>query len=119
MGHRVKRMKNRHLSWAVGAVILWLTAVVPAFPMSVEEAKTKGLVGEKPNGYLGVVKADSAEAQSLTNEVNHKRRQAYEDIATRNRTQVEAVEALAGEKAIQNTKQGHFVEGPGGGWTRK
>jgi uncharacterized protein YdbL (DUF1318 family) len=54
----------------------------------------------------------------LTNEVNEKRRQAYQDIATRNRTELEAVETLAGEKAIQNTKPGHFVQGPAG-WTRK
>jgi uncharacterized protein YdbL (DUF1318 family) len=76
------------------------------------------LVGEKANGYLGVVVPGSEEAQSLTNEVNQKRRQAYQDIAARNRTQLETVEALAGEKAIQNTKPGHFVEGAGG-WTRK
>ena len=111
-------MRNRHLGWVVGSVILCLAAVVPAFAMSVEEAKTKGLVGEKANGYLGVVNPSSQEAQSLTNEVNKKRRQAYEDIAARNRTQLDAVEALAGEKAIQNTKPGHFVEGPGE-WTRK
>jgi uncharacterized protein len=111
-------MRNRHLDWVVGSVILCLAAVAPAFAMSVEEAKTKGLVGEKPNGYLGVVNQGSQEAQSLTNEVNKKRRQAYEDIAARNRTQLDAVEALAGEKAIQNTKPGHFVEGAGG-WTRK
>ena len=60
----------------------------------------------------------SQEAQSLANEVNQKRRQAYEEIAGRNRTQLETVEALAAEKAIQNTKPGHFVEGPGG-WVRK
>jgi uncharacterized protein len=60
----------------------------------------------------------SQEAQSLTNEVNQKRRQAYQDIATRNRTQLETVETLAGEKAIQNTKSGQFVEGPAG-WTKK
>ena len=111
-------MRNRHLGWVVGSVILCLAAVAPAFAMSVEEAKTKGLVGEKANGYLGVVNPGSQEAQSLTNEENTKRRQAYEDIAARNRTQLDAVEALAGEKAIQNTKPGHFVEGPGG-WTRK
>ena len=111
-------MRNRHLGWVVGSVILCLAAVAPAFAMSVEEAKTKGLVGEKANGYLGVLAPDSQEAESLTNEVNKKRRQAYEDIAARNRTQLDAVEALAGEKAIQNTKPGHFVEGPGG-WTRK
>jgi len=111
-------MRNSHLGWVVGSVILCLAAVAPAFAMSVEEAKTKGLVGEKANGYLGVVNPGSQEAQSLTNEVNKKRRQAYEDIATRNRTQLDAVEALAGEKAIQNTKPGHYVEGPGG-WTKK
>ena len=111
-------MRNTHLGWVAGSVILCLAAVAPAFAMSVEEAKTKGLVGERANGYLGVVNPGSQEAQSLTNEVNTKRRQAYEDIAARNRTQLEAVEALAGEKAIQNTKPGHFVEGPGG-WTRK
>jgi uncharacterized protein YdbL (DUF1318 family) len=86
--------------------------------MSLEEAKTKGLVGEKPNGYLGVVNPGSQEAHALTNEVNEKRRQAYEGIAARNRTELETVETLAGHKAIQNTKPGHFVEGPGG-WTRK
>ena len=48
-------MRNRHLGWVVGSVILCLAAVAPAFAMSVEEAKTKGLVGEKANGYLGVV----------------------------------------------------------------
>ena len=101
-----------------GAVILWASTVAPAFPMSVEEAKTKGLVGEKANGYLGVVNPGSQEAHALTNEVNQKRRQAYEDIAARNRTHLEAVETLAGEKAIQNTTRGNFVEGPGG-WTRK
>ena len=111
-------MRNSYLGWVVGSVILCLAAVAPALAMSVEEAKTKGLVGEKANGYLGVVNPASQEAQSLTNEVNKKRRQAYEDIAARNRTQLDAVEALAGEKAIQNTKPGHYVEGPGG-WTKK
>ena len=111
-------MRNSHLGWVIGSIILWLAAVAPAFAMSVEEAKTKGLVGENANGYLGVVNPGSQEAQSLTNEVNNKRRQAYEDIAARNRTQLDAVEALAGEKAIQNTKPGHYVEGPGG-WSRK
>jgi len=54
----------------------------------------------------------------LASDVNEKRREAYKDIARRNGTPLEAVEALAGEKAIQNTKPGHFVEGPGG-WTKK
>jgi uncharacterized protein YdbL (DUF1318 family) len=109
---------RKSLSWLAGPVILWWATLGPAFALSLDEAKSKGLVGEKANGYLGVVVPGSQEAQSLTNEVNQKRRQAYQDIAARNRTQLETVEALAGEKAIQNTKPGHFVEGAGG-WTRK
>ena len=111
-------MRNTHIGRRVAWLVFFLLAVSPAFGISVEEAKTKGLVGERPNGYLGVVNPAAPEAQALANEVNEKRRQAYEDIAKRNQTQLDAVEALAGEKAIQNTKPGYFVEGPGG-WTRK
>jgi len=111
-------MRNTYIGRRVAWFVFFLLAVSPAFGISVEEAKTKGLVGERPNGYLGVVNPAAPEAQALANEVNEKRRQAYEDIAKRNRTQLDAVEALAGEKAIQNTKPGSFVEGPSG-WTRK
>ena len=112
------------MMWKIGVLLtsgvfaLALALLSPAYAVSLEEAKANGLVGEKPNGYLGMVKPSGPDVQALTNEVNQKRRQAYEDIARRNRTPLEAVEALAGEKAIQNTKAGHFVEGPGG-WMKK
>jgi len=85
---------------------------------SLEEAKAKGLVGEKANGYLGVVTPSGQDVQVLVNDVNKKRRQAYDEIAKRNKTPLDAVEALAGEKAIQNTHPGNYVEGPGG-WVKK
>ncbi len=98
--------------------ILWTAVASSAFALSLDEAKAKGLVGEKTNGYLGAVNPSNAEAQALVEDVNQKRRQAYEDIAKRNRTNVQAVETLAGEKAIQNTKLGYFIEGPDG-WMKK
>lgn len=99
--------------------VLVLTGIAsPLFALSLEEAKTQGLVGERANGYLGLVKPEHGDAQALVKEVNEKRRQAYEDIARKNGTQLHAVEALAGEKAIQNTKPGLLVEGPGG-WMKK
>ena len=106
------------LTIAVCAAILWAVVASPVFALSLDEAKAKGLVGEKTNGYLGAVNPSNAEAQALIEDVNQKRRQAYEDIAKRNRTSLQAVETLAGEKAIQNTKPGNFIEGPGG-WTKK
>jgi len=100
------------------ALIMWTAAESPLFALSLDEAKAKGLVGEKANGYLGAVSAPSGDVQALIADVNQKRRQAYEDIARRNGTNIRAVETLAGEKAIQNTKPGNFVEGPGG-WMKK
>lgn len=83
-----------------------------------DEAKAKGLVGEKSNGYLGAVDPSNAEAQTLIVGINQKRRQAYEDIAKRNLTSVQTVETLAGDKFIQNTRPGNFIERPGG-WIKK
>lgn len=103
---------------AMGVVLWCFAGGQPLFALTLEEAKSKGLVGEKANGYLGLVSPGSKDAQTLANEVNQKRRQAYEEIARRNGTNISAVETLAGEKAIQNTKPGNFVEGPGG-WVKK
>jgi hypothetical protein len=103
---------------AAGVMLACLTVGQPLFALTLEEAKAKGLVGEKSDGYLGLVARGNGEAEALAKEVNQKRRQAYEDIASRNGTSLSAVEALAGEKAIQNTKPGNFVEGPHG-WVKK
>lgn len=110
-------MATKRVAMIAGLLTLCLGSAHLLFALSLEEAKSKGLVGEKSNGYLGVV-SHSGEAQALANDVNQKRRQAYEDIAQRHGTHMSAVETLAGEKAIQNTKPGHFVEGPGG-WVKK
>ena len=103
---------------AACVAILWTVVASSTFALSLDEAKAKGLVGEKLNGYLGAVNPSNAEAQALIEDVNQKRRQAYEDIAKRNRTDVKVVETLAGEKAVKNTKPGNFVEEPGG-WVKR
>jgi hypothetical protein len=102
----------------VGAMLWCLATGQLLYALTLEEAKAKGLVGEKVNGYLGLVVQGNAEAQALVREINQKRRQAYEDIARRDGVNLSAVEALAGEKAIEKTKPGNFIEGPGG-WVKK
>jgi len=98
--------------------VLWLP--LPSWGLTLEEAKTQGVVGEQPNGYLGVVQPGaSAEVQALVNDVNQKRRQMYEDIARRNSTKLDAVEMLAGKTAIDNTRAGNFVRSPSGQWVKK
>jgi uncharacterized protein YdbL (DUF1318 family) len=98
--------------------VLWLP--LPGWSLTLEEAKTQGMVGEQPNGYLGIVQPGaSAEVQALVNDVNQKRRQMYEEIARRNATKLDAVETLAGKTAIDNTKPGNFIRSPSGQWVRK
>jgi hypothetical protein len=98
--------------------VLWLP--LPSWGLTLEEAKAQGVVGEQPNGYLGIVQPGaSAEVQALVNNVNQKRRQTYEDIARRNATKLEAVEMLAGKTAIDHTRPGNFVRSPSGQWGKK
>lgn len=111
-------MARMHMA-LVGVVAVFCVGLgAVAWAVSLDEAKAKGQVGERASGYLGAVMAGAPEVQALVDEVNRKRRQAYEDIARRNGASLSSVETLAGEKAIQNTKPGHVVEGPGG-WTKK
>lgn len=102
----------------LGAILWGMAGVQPLSALTLEEAKAKGLVGEKSNGYLGVVAAGNAEAQDLASDINQKRRKAYQEIARRDGTNLSTVETLAGEKAIEKTKPGNMVEGSGG-WIKK
>ncbi|MBH0196693.1 MAG: YdbL family protein [Nitrospira sp.] len=102
------------LSVALGCLVY----TQPVFALSLEDAKKHGLVGEKSTGYLGLVDPANQDARALVDEVNKKRRQAYQDIARRDGANVSTVESLAGEKAIDKTKPGNYVEGSGG-WIKK
>ena len=88
--------------------------------MSLQDAKTQGLVGEQPDGYLGLVKSNaSAEVKALMSDINAKRKQAYQAIAQKNHTDLNVVESLAGKKAIERTPNGQYVRLPSGQWIRK
>ena len=89
-----------------------------AWAISLSDAKQQGLVGEMPNGYLGVV-VDSAEAKSLVASVNEKRKSIYMNLARKNKITMQQVTALAGEKAFAKTRSGHFIKNSSGQWVKK
>ena len=89
----------------------------PAMALDLQTAKAKGLVGETATGYLAPVKS-TPEVQKLVNDINSKRKQHYQQIAQRNKTQLNAVEQLAGKKAIEKTPPGQFVN-VNGSWQKK
>jgi len=87
--------------------------------LGLQEAKSQGLVGEQSNGYLGVVKGGGADVKALIDDINAKRKQTYQDIARRNNTSLDAVEALAGKTAIEKTPSGQYIRLPSGEWIKK
>ena len=95
-----------------------LLASMAAYALDLDGAKGQGLVGEQPDGYLGVVKA-TPQAVELVSDINAKRRDAYERIARQNGITLDQVARLAGQKAIEKTVAGHYVKTPGGQWVTK
>ncbi len=89
----------------------------PAFALNLQEAKVSGLVGETATGYLAPVKA-SPEVQELVDTINAKRKAHYQKISSRNKTSLNAVEQLAGKKAIEKTPTGQFIN-VDGNWVKK
>jgi uncharacterized protein YdbL (DUF1318 family) len=91
----------------LGILLLFATA---AHAIELDDAKRRGLVGERADGYLGiVVSSPSAEVKALVDEVNGKRRARYEEIARSNNIDLADVEARAGQKAIEKTGSGGWV----------
>ena len=90
----------------------------PAYSIDLQAAKSQGLVGETTSGYLEAVKSPTAEVKALIDSINSKRKQKFKDIAARNNTSLEAVEQLAGKKAIEKSAPGHYVK-VGGSWRQK
>lgn len=99
----------------IASVLLLLMMAGNVMALSLDEAKQKGLVGEQPDGYLGI-KEPSSEVSNLVEDINRKRKEKYQQVAAKSGTALKTVEALAGEKAIQNTRPGQYIRLPNGQW---
>jgi uncharacterized protein YdbL (DUF1318 family) len=92
----------------------------PAFAGELDDAKSAGYVGERPDGYLGLVDPGApASARQLVDDINARRRAHYASIAEKTGSNVRAVGILAGEKLIANAAPGTFVMDSAGRWQRK
>lgn len=101
------------------AFLVFATAA-PAFALDLGAAKAQGVVGERPDGLVGIVSPPGApEVQALVRDVNDGRMAAYGDIAARQGSPIEAVKALAGRSLVEKTPQGQYVLSPSGQWIKK
>jgi len=108
---------RRKLVSLIAALPVLAMLSTPACALTLAEAKARGLVGETPSGYLGVVRPGPA-VNALVKDINGKRKAAYQRIARKNGQPLATVEKLAGQKAINNTPKGQYVK-IGGQWRKK
>jgi len=85
----------------------------------IDAAISSGTVGERIDGYLGVVGTADATTVRKVQDINNRRRAVYEQTARDNNTTVQIVAQLAGEKQIAKLKPGQFYMNDSGVWQSK
>ncbi len=99
------------------AMALFLS-IGTAHALSLSAAKSQGLVGETPTGYLGVVDNSSSEAKNLVADINAKRKDKYRSISSKNGQPLNIVEKLAAQKVYEKASRGEYLQ-QGGSWVKK
>ena len=110
--------RRRHM--VMGAALGLLLAVAPgsAFALTLDQARSQGLVGELPNGYVAA-RGNAPGVSGLVDSVNRQRRQQYRQIAAQSNVPVAAVEQQAGQALINRLQPGHWYMTPQNQWMQR
>ena len=104
----------------IGALVLaGLALPAPAMAQrdpAYDAARKSGQVGEKVDGYLGVVGGQSAAIQSMVADLNIKRRANYAERAQAQRATLEEYALTQGCLLISRTAPGEKYQAPDGSW---
>lgn len=82
-------------------------------------ARAHGEVGEKMDGYLGVVSGGSPALDKLVDDLNIKRKAVYAQQAVAAHATVEDYAFTSGCQLIARTQPGEKYQAPGGGWATR
>jgi len=106
------------IAGAIAALSLSLIAV-PALAQrdpAYSAARAAGQIGEKMDGYLGVVGSETADLRRIVNDINIKRRAVYALKAQENNATLEEYALSAGCQLILKTEPGEKYQAPDGNW---
>lgn len=79
-------------------------------------ARAAGQVGEKPNGYLGIVGNATPTLQAMVDDLNNRRRAVYTQRAQAQGATLEEFAFTSGCLAISRTEPGERYQAPDGTW---
>lgn len=102
-----------------GLLVAGLTLPGPALAQrdpAYEAARKAGQVGEKMDGYLGVVGSQPASIQALVSDINIKRRANYAERAQAQRATLQEYAFTQGCVLISRTVPGEKYQAPDGSW---
>ena len=100
------------------AVLATATIAAPALAQrspAYQEARQNGLVGEQPDGYLGIVGTPTAELRALVSDINIQRKKQYTAQVTQGST-IEQMAFVTGCNLILRTVPGEKYRTPDGRW---
>ena len=84
-----------------------------------QAAREAGQVGEKMDGYLGIVGAATPALRDMVNDINNRRRAVYAQQAQANNATLEEYAFTAGCLAISRTSPGEMYQAPDGTWQQR
>lgn len=110
-------MKTKRILIALcaGALAAVSTAAIAQRDPAYQSARQNGLVGEQPDGYLGIVGAATPELRALVNNINIQRKAKYTESAAAGAT-VEQFAFTSGCNLILKTQPGEKYLTPAGVW---
>ena len=111
---------NRTFATALAGGLVLAGLAAPAFAQqrdpAYQAARSSGQVGEKPDGYLGVVGSQSAAVQGVVNDLNIRRRENYAQKAQEQGVTLQEYAITQGCILIARTQPGEKYQDPSGAW---
>jgi uncharacterized protein len=116
----MSRILNPSIKAALGGLMLAALALpAPAIAQrdpAYEAARKAGQVGEKMDGYLGVVGSQPASVQTMVADLNRQRRANYTQRAQAQSATLEEYALTQGCVLIARTEPGERYQAPDGSW---
>jgi len=106
------------LALALGAALVSAPAMAQRDP-AYAAARASGEVGERTDGYLGIVGGASSALHHMVDDLNIKRKAVYAQAAQAQHATVEEYAFTAGCLAISRTVPGEKYQTPDGAWATR
>lgn len=114
-------MKNTALKLGAALLVAGLVAVPAAAQRdpAYQAARESGQIGEKMDGYLGIVGTATPALRAMVDDLNNRRRAAYAEEAQAQSATLIEMAFTGGCRAIRRTSPGEMYEAPDGTWQRR